>query len=161
MNRPVSCERARYLAALAPDGLLSEFELRRLNAHSAGCADCGAFAADVARVAEELRAAPLERCSSGAFVPMQAQRRLPLRRVKYLPAAAGIAAMLVVATVTASWSGADRVVPDRPAIVVDATSVDAQADQAQFLRDLRDYRNAQNARESNLMENRKPGFLSG
>ncbi len=49
--------------------------------------------------------------------------------------------------------------PIRPAIVIDATSVEGQAEQAQFLQQLRDYRNAQNATESNLVTDRKPGFL--
>jgi hypothetical protein len=161
MDRRFPCERSRYLAALAPDGVLSEFELRQLNDHVARCADCGAFASDVARIAETLRTAPLEQSRSQVHVLASSRRRLSLRRLAYLPAAAGVAATLVIATVTVSRSGADRFVPHRPAIVVDATSVEGQAEQAAFLRDLRDYRNAQSANESVLTRDRKPGFLSG
>jgi hypothetical protein len=60
MGRPgmnPGCERARGLAALAPDGVLSELETRLLEAHVAGCPSCARFARGVAAVASMLRGA--------------------------------------------------------------------------------------------------------
>jgi predicted anti-sigma-YlaC factor YlaD len=161
MDSRSSCERARYLAALAPDGVLSEFELRMLDAHAAGCPDCGAFASDVARIAETLRAEPLEQLQSCPRVVMPARRRRSMRRLAYFPTAAGLAVTVAVAAITTSRSGSESFVPNRPAIVIDAVSVEGQAEQAEFLRNLRDYRNAQIANESPLAKDRKPGFFSG
>jgi hypothetical protein len=60
MGRPgfdPACERARGLAALAPDGVLSELETRLLAAHVARCPSCARFARGVGAVAAMLRAA--------------------------------------------------------------------------------------------------------
>jgi hypothetical protein len=163
MDRRSSCERTRYLASLAPDGVLSEFELRLLNAHAADCADCRAFASDVARIAETLRGAPLEQPRSrprpGVVLP--ARKRRSMRRIGYLPAAAGLAVTVALAAITTSRTGVDSYTPSPPVIVLDAASGESPVEQALFLRSLRDYRNAQIASESTLATDRKPGFLAG
>ena len=163
MDRRSSCDRARYLAALAPDGVLSELELRMLAAHAAECVDCGVYASDVARIAETLRDAPLEQLQSGrsARVMLHARRRRSWRSLAYFPAAAGLAVTVAVAAIATSRTGVEPYAQHSPVIVIDAASGEGHDEQAQFLRSLRDYRNAQIASESTLAKDRKPGFLSG
>jgi hypothetical protein len=59
LPRPSSCERARFLAALAPDATLSELEERMLSRHLVGCPACSSFARSVAGFTLELRLTPL------------------------------------------------------------------------------------------------------
>ena len=86
------CERARGWAALAPDGELAVLERRLLEAHLAHCARCRSFAAEVAAIAAELRAAAVERCSRRAVLPTTALRRRP-QRLRNVASAAAVAAM--------------------------------------------------------------------
>jgi hypothetical protein len=154
-----SCRNARYLAALAPDGL-SEFEQRLLDGHVEHCAACSAFAADVAGVTDRLRAAPLE--SPQFRVPFQAPSRWRMPRLSFLTAAAGIAATAAATMVVVVGGRTDPPAASaRPVIVIDATSVEGNAEQIQFLHQLRDYRNAQHTTESSLTTDRKPGFNAG
>ena len=86
------CERARAWAALAPDDELAVLERRLLEAHLAHCSRCRAFAADVAAIAAELRAAAGERCTRRLALPASTLRRLP-HRLRNIASAAAVAAM--------------------------------------------------------------------
>jgi predicted anti-sigma-YlaC factor YlaD len=88
------CERARVLAALAPDGELSELERQGLRSHLRGCRSCARFARGVDRVSLMLRAEELERPSVPATVPHVVRRRRVLAaRVRPVAAAAAVALM--------------------------------------------------------------------
>jgi hypothetical protein len=84
-----------------------------------------------------------------------------MRRLAYVPAAAGLAVTVAVAAIATARTGVEPYAPNPPVIVIDAASGEGHAEQAQFLRSLRDYRNAQIASESTLAAARKPGFLAG
>jgi predicted anti-sigma-YlaC factor YlaD len=88
------CERARVLAALVPDGELSELERRGLRTHLRGCRSCARFARGVERVSALLRAEELMRPSLPAAVPHIARRRHAfVARVRPVAAAAAVALM--------------------------------------------------------------------
>jgi hypothetical protein len=96
MNRVgvTECERARVLAALSPDGELSELERRGLRSHLSGCGSCARFARGVERVSALLRAEELLRPSLPAAVPHVVRRRSVLAaRVRPVAAAAAVALM--------------------------------------------------------------------
>jgi hypothetical protein len=88
------CERARVLAALAPDGELSELERRGLRSHLRGCRSCARFARGVERVSALVRAEELVRPSMPATVPHVVRRRTALA-VRIRPAAAAAAVALM------------------------------------------------------------------
>ena len=117
------CDRARAWAALAPDGELAVLERRLLDAHLAHCAHCRSFAADVAAIAAELRAAAAERCSRRVALPAASLRR-PAHRLRNVASAAAIAAMAFgVALQAPAVGNAPRAVPPPnvpPADVEDA-----------------------------------------
>ena len=160
MGRGSTCERARYWAALAPDGELSGMEQRLLDAHLARCAECAAFAADVMGATEALRAAPYEEAPFRVRVPAPSRRRA--RRAPAVTAGIGVAAAIAAAAaipLRGDFNGPEPIA--RPAIVIDATTVEGDAEQRRFLTELRDYRNAQTALESELGRERRPGFDAG
>ena len=82
------CDRTREWSALELDGELSEFERVLMRAHLDRCAECRAFAADVAEVAERLRVAPLEPLSRPVTLPVR--RRVPAFRNVQVAAAAAV-----------------------------------------------------------------------
>ena len=90
----VVCDRVRAQISLRLDGELSQLETRMLAAHLARCADCRAYDADVSRITNELRSAPLERMDNPIVI------RRP-RRVSALRLQAGVAAALAVAVLGA------------------------------------------------------------
>jgi hypothetical protein len=81
-----ACTRARELAALEPDGELSQLDRVRLTAHTGRCAGCREFRRDVAAATTALRSAPLELPSRQVLLPHR--RRLRLRAVQVSAAAA-------------------------------------------------------------------------
>lgn len=88
------CERARVLAALAPDGELSELERSGLRSHLRACRSCARFARGVDRVSVMLRAEELVRPSLPATVPHVVRRRRVLAaRARPVAAAAAVALM--------------------------------------------------------------------
>jgi predicted anti-sigma-YlaC factor YlaD len=88
------CERARVLAALAPDGELSELEQQGLLTHLRGCRSCTRFARGVERVSALLRAEELARPSLPAVVPHIVRRhRVVAARLRPVAAAAAVALM--------------------------------------------------------------------
>ena len=87
------CERARFLAALAPDGHLSELDRRRLRAHLRTCPPCARFASDVAHLTTRLREDELVQPSLAPLVPRVARSRRELARVRPVVAAAAVALM--------------------------------------------------------------------
>ena len=64
-----SCEAARGLAALAPDGELAATEARLLQEHLRRCQACALFAAEVAAITSMLRG---ERWPAVGTVPVRA-----------------------------------------------------------------------------------------
>ena len=161
MGRRSSCDRVRHWAALAPDGVLSQIEQRLLEAHVERCESCRTFADGVAGIAAMLRSAALEEPEHA--VPFRASRRQP--RFSYVRSVASAAATVAVTTIAVSTivafaTNADRSAPiGRPAIVIDATSVDSDAEG--FLRGLRDYSNARTVGEDQVFRSHGPGLVAG
>ncbi len=83
--RPIECVQSRESASARLDSELSELDEVRLDAHLRGCAECRAYAEQLAAVAVELRAAPLERPEAAIFLPRR--RHLPAIRVQTAAAA--------------------------------------------------------------------------
>jgi len=94
---------AREAASARLDGEASELDLARLDAHLLACPVCRAYAAAIAGVAAELRAAPLESPSLGQWSVevgiSPRRRRLPV----------AVAAAALVAAVTGSSFAVGRV----------------------------------------------------
>lgn len=127
------CERARAWAALAPDGELALLERRLLDAHLANCAACRCFAALVAEVAAELRAAAAERPSRRVVLPAAPVCRSTYRRLRHAGSIAAVAAMaLGIAMQTPR-----RTDPARPAAPREAAPADVDDAEQRTLRLLR------------------------
>jgi predicted anti-sigma-YlaC factor YlaD len=87
---PIECVQARESASARLDGELPELDDVRLDAHLRGCADCRAFADELAALAAELRAAPLERPETVVFSPRR--RHMPAIRMQSVAAAVALVA---------------------------------------------------------------------
>ena len=131
--RPLLCDRTREWVALRLDTDLSEFETALMRGHLERCAECRAFADEVAAVTFVLRAEPLETPARPISVP--APPRFGATRRLSLVAAA--AAVLVAAglgglygTLGSSPSSGTAVQPVHAPMLADAAP-DA------FLRNLR------------------------
>jgi predicted anti-sigma-YlaC factor YlaD len=112
------CERARLLAALAPDGELSELDRRRLGTHLRSCPPCARFASDVAHLTTRLREDELVRPSLTPLVPHVARSRRELaHRVRPVVAAAAVALMAlgVASRAPLNMDGGDSVRTTTPA----------------------------------------------
>lgn len=84
-----TCERARRLASLRPDGAGSELEETFLTFHLADCAACRAYAGAVAVTTAAIRATePIE---SPAFALLRPSRRIPMRALQAAAAAVIVA----------------------------------------------------------------------
>lgn len=95
---PTDCMRARESASTQLDGELSELEAARLDAHLRDCAECSAWAREVAGIVFELRKAPLVRPRRELTLPpMAVVRHMHVR-------AAGIAAAIVVGAAGLSFA---------------------------------------------------------
>jgi anti-sigma factor RsiW len=111
-HRSVVCDRVRAQVSLSLDGELSQLESRMLAAHLARCADCAAFEADVVRITEELRAAPLEQLEHPIVV--RRPRRVSVTRVQIAAAAAlAVAVLGAVSQIASRESEAALAMPDR------------------------------------------------
>jgi predicted anti-sigma-YlaC factor YlaD len=86
------CDQAREYVSLALDGELVEVERMRLDAHTASCAECRAFQADVQALARELRSAEPEQPADPVVLPRT--RRLSVRSFQVGAAAAAVAAIV-------------------------------------------------------------------
>ena len=99
-SRSTACERARAWASLLPDGELSLFERRLLDAHCARCPACARLRDDVGSVTAIVRATP--------FDVMSRPVRVPSQRLRAWRPAAGVLASggaAVLALVLAVWIG--------------------------------------------------------
>lgn len=132
-SRGSLCERARSWAALAPDGELSELERKLLDAHVVRCGACSRFAAEVAAVAGELRAAALQPLPQPISIPAW-RRRHVYARARLVGAAAAVALMAFGIAARAPLSAGERQ-SFRFAPVLDFSGGDQAEHQA--LRDLR------------------------
>jgi len=90
---PEVCNRTRNQVSLRLDSELSELEEALLAAHLARCASCSAFASDVERMTEVLRAAPLVEPA----VPFTLPHRPSRVRGAFLSSAAAVTAAAAVA----------------------------------------------------------------
>ncbi len=99
-SRSAVCERARVWAALLPDGELSVFERRLLDAHCLRCSECRRLRDDVGSITAIVRVTPLDE----VLRPV----RVPSRRFRTLRPAAGVLASggaAALAFVLAVWIG--------------------------------------------------------
>src|SRR5476651_368311 len=88
-HRSTRCADARARISLLADDELSDFERRHLTRHLQGCAECGAYMADITAVVRALRSAPLEPMDTPIELPQRERPRL--RRVRFMaPAAAAL-----------------------------------------------------------------------
>ena len=91
-----ACTRARELAALEPDGELSQLERVRLAAHTGRCSTCREFRRNVAATTAVLRSAPLELPTRHVLLP---HRRW--KRVRAVQVSAAAAVLVVLAGIGA------------------------------------------------------------
>jgi ferric-dicitrate binding protein FerR (iron transport regulator) len=99
-SRSAVCERAHVWAALLPDGELSLFERRLLDAHCLRCPECRRLRDDIGSMTAIVRTAPLAEMSHRVRVPNQ--------RVRSWRPAAGVLASggaAALAFVLAVWIG--------------------------------------------------------
>jgi predicted anti-sigma-YlaC factor YlaD len=116
-----TCERARRLASLRPDGEGTELDEAFLVAHLADCGECGGYAEAVAASTGALRATPP--VEAPAFtLPSRSRRGISLRALQ------GAAAAVIVATAgltglagLSDESGDARRTAQRPAYLDSAT----------------------------------------
>jgi predicted anti-sigma-YlaC factor YlaD len=92
---PTDCMLARESASARLDNELSELESARLDAHLRGCAECLAYAEEIAAIAVRLRAAALERPAERVVLPRR--RSLSGARMQAAVAAAAVAVVAAVA----------------------------------------------------------------
>lgn len=126
-EQPRACERARTWAALAPDGELSQLELRLLEAHLGRCASCARVARDIEAISEAIRSAPLEPPPGQISLPVLRRRS----RLGRLPGAqmtarlAAVAAVGLLAFTMGSWSSGRIVetLPGKP-LLLDAAALE-------------------------------------
>lgn len=90
---PIECVQARESASALLDAELPELDDARLAVHLRGCAECRAYAGELAALTAELQAAPLERPGIEVFTPRS--RRVPAFRLQ--TAAAAVALIAVAA----------------------------------------------------------------
>ncbi|HVP75053.1 MAG TPA: zf-HC2 domain-containing protein [Gaiellaceae bacterium] len=88
----IECVQARESASVRLDAELPELDTLRLDAHLRSCAECRAFAEELAALTAELRTARLERPGTAVVLPRRS--RLPALQMR--PVAA-VAALVVVA----------------------------------------------------------------
>ena len=99
-SRSGICERARVWASLLPDGELSLFEQRLLDAHCLRCPDCRQLRDGIASVTAIVRETPLDDTARAVRIP--SQRLRPWRPALGVFASGGVAAL---ALVLALWIG--------------------------------------------------------
>lgn len=118
MPRTSACERARVWALLLPDGELSLFERRLLEAHTKRCAECRAIAEGALMTTEILRRAPFE-VPERQFQPI----RLRTRPWRAISGAVASSAVTALAFALAVWVVPSIESPqERPSTVERATS---------------------------------------
>lgn len=124
-----ACERARFLAALAPDRSLSELEQRRLLRHLDRCAPCRSFARSVSEITHELRARPEVPVS----IAFSAVRRRPRRTLRVpLVALTTAAAVLMTSVALRERPPAESSPSSGPVLIENAPVENEQAVLRQF-----------------------------
>jgi predicted anti-sigma-YlaC factor YlaD len=93
-----ACAFARENISLQLDGEVSEFDRAAVKAHLERCERCRAYAASLARVTDQLRAAPLEQPEIPVVLPHRSRIRVPLGAVQ---AAAAVAVAAIVGVTSA------------------------------------------------------------
>jgi predicted anti-sigma-YlaC factor YlaD len=91
------CDQAREYISLALDGELAEVERARMEAHTASCADCRAYGADVETATRALRSAEPEQPTYTVVLPHT--RRFTVRTFQVASAAAAVVAIVAVGSV--------------------------------------------------------------
>lgn len=130
--RPIECVQSRERASARLDGELSELDEVRLDAHLRGCAECRAYAEELAAVTAALRAAALERPEAAVFLPRRG--RLQPIRVRTVAAAAA----LVAAAAGSSFAlgrelGTSRVPTQTATTAADVVSLQADSTRQHLL----------------------------
>ena len=101
------CDRTREWVALRLDGELSEFETAIMRPHLERCAECRAFADDVAAIAREIRSTPLAAPSRPVSVESRRRLGLPLRHVQIAAAAALVLVAAGLGSLYGTLNGVD------------------------------------------------------
>jgi predicted anti-sigma-YlaC factor YlaD len=156
------CHQMRVLAALEPDGALSETERKRLDSHLSRCPSCRALH-DRARVlAATMRDAPSESPAPCAW-PNSAKRVSVARRThgrRWNPTiitTSGIAASLVAAMLVGRAIGESPAAPvGGPVIVIDASADDS----AELVRVAHAYANRRTSFGGDPPAGNRPGVRS-
>lgn len=99
-SRSAVCERARVWASLLPDGELSLFERRLLDAHCIRCSECRQLRDDIGSVTTIVRNTPLDEMARLVRVP--SQRLRSWRPAAGVLASGGVAALALALAV---WIG--------------------------------------------------------
>ena len=111
-SSPQCCERVRRWAALAPDGVLSELETRRLARHLETCPYCRDFGLTVRAFTEEIRSSPPEpppQAWAPAAVPrVRARARRPSARAMAQRGAVLASVLIGIAIGTAGLRSLDE-----------------------------------------------------
>ncbi|MBM3677433.1 MAG: hypothetical protein FJW96_06055 [Actinobacteria bacterium] len=108
------CQRARELAALQPDGALTEVETVALRHHLDECAACRGFADIVATLSERLAVAPLEP-APGVWTVAPTRRGMAARARWTL---ASVAAVLVLVALTGGSTTTPDPSPTNPYLLI-------------------------------------------
>ena len=127
------CDRTREWVALRLDGELSEFETAIMRSHLDRCAECTAFADDVAAIARELRSTPLDAPERPVVLELPRGLRLSPRRLQLGAAAALVVVAAGVGSLYGALNGSRS--PSVPSPLVHAPM--GVADDAFLLRQLR------------------------
>jgi predicted anti-sigma-YlaC factor YlaD len=125
---PIECLQARESASALLDAELPELDDARLAVHLRGCAECRAYAGELAALTAGLRDAPLKRPEIEIFAPRS--RRVPTFRAQ--AAAAAVALIAVAAGSSFALGRALGGSPgSRPTAATGQNALGVQADSAQ------------------------------
>lgn len=109
-----ACDRARQAASVGLDAELSQLERALLDRHLERCAACAEFAADLASITVELRAAAPVQLEVPISLPLRRRAGYAVRNLGAWMAAASVAATALLAVLTLPAQRTDSAPVIRP-----------------------------------------------